>query len=67
MRDETRNAIRSAEELGHNVKEMANIAPTILANLIDLGAAVVDLPWSALAGTADIAAIKADEAVDMVV
>ena len=67
MREEIRDMTRSAGKLGATIKEAADIAPIALANLIELGTKVVELPWSVIVGTTDFAATKVDDTVEMVV
>lgn len=64
---EIRKAIRSGDELGRSIYDAAKIAPAILDNAIDLGADIVGIPWSVVAGTTEFAATKVDETIETVV
>ena len=66
MKAEIRKAIRSGDELGKSIYDAAKVVPTILDNTIDLGADIVGIPWSAVAGTTEFAATKVDEAIETV-
>ena len=65
-RTEIRKAIRSGDELGRSVYDIAKVTPRILDNFIDLGADIVGIPWSAIVGTTEFAATKVDEAIETV-
>lgn len=64
---EIRKAIRSGDELGKSIYDAAKMTPIIVDNIIDLGADIVGIPWSAVAGTTEFAATKVDETIETIV
>lgn len=67
MKKEIDAAIVSAEILGEDLFEIAEITPKALGNTLKLGKGIVAIPWSILKGTTEVVAEKVDSTVDMVV